>query len=173
MAGWKDLLGVAAPALATALGGPLAGMATTALCGFFGLGPGATDEDIAKAISGMTPEQAVQLKKIDTEFKMKMRELDIELDRLAVQDRDSARKMAISQGTFFQIILTVFCMTVFTIGMVMVIEGYMNDASEFSKQIITYAMGQITTWIGVAIAFFFGSTKSSQEKDRTIQTLTK
>lgn len=173
MASWKDVLGVAAPAIATALGGPLAGMATTALCGFFGLGSDASEADIAKAIAGMSPEQAIALKKIDLEFSAKMKELDIELDRIYMQDRDSARKMATVQGIWFQIILTTFCIAVFTTGMLLIIEGHMDDSSEFSKQIITYAMGQVTTWIGVAIAFFFGSSKSSQEKDKTIQTLSK
>ena len=60
MPGWKDIVGTVAPALATALGGPLAGLGVAAIGKALGLGDGAGEEDVAaamlKAMAGLDKE---------------------------------------------------------------------------------------------------------------------
>lgn len=104
MANWKDtlkVLGKLAPTIATVAGGPLAGTAVSAIEGAFGITPKTTDatqreNDIAEAIAGASPEQLVALRKADDDFKVQMAQLgyknQADLEALAVQDRDSARK---------------------------------------------------------------------------------
>ncbi len=168
---WKAAIGAAAPAVATALGGPLAGVAVGTLLSFFGLPADSDEEALKKAVQGMTPDQVIQLRKVDAEFKTKMVQAQVDLEKINQLDRASARKMATTTGVWFQVLLTCFCVGVFTFGMYLVITGQMANGDEFAKQLVTYAMGQVTTWIGVAIAFFFGSSKSSQDKDTTISKL--
>ena len=168
---WKKTLAVAAPALATALGGPLAGMATGALCAFFGLKTDSKEDDIMKAVQGMSPEQAIKLKQIDLEFKAKMEELNVEWARIGQQDRDSARKMAMDGSGIFQIVLTCLVIGLLCSMMVIMCMGFLSDSSEFVKQNYTLVMGQVLGWVQVAIAFYFGSNMGSKTKDDTIRTL--
>ena len=87
------LIGSVAPTLATALGGPLAGVAVKALSEVLLGHPDGNDSDIATALSTATPEQLASVKKVDADFKVQMRSLDIDLERIAVDDRKSARDM--------------------------------------------------------------------------------
>ena len=90
------LIGSVAPTIATALGGPVAGMAVKALSGaLFGHEDG-TEEDIQAALANPTGDQLAALKKIDADFKTQMKSLDIDLERIAAGDRDSARQMQIA-----------------------------------------------------------------------------
>ena len=50
MSDWKGIVGTVAPAIAAALGGPLAGLGVSALAGALGLGDGANEEEVARAV---------------------------------------------------------------------------------------------------------------------------
>ena len=85
------LLGQLAPSIATALGGPLAGVAVKTLSSaLFGNEDG-TEEQISAAMAVATPDQLAAIKKIDADFKVQMKSLDIDLERISAGDRDSAR----------------------------------------------------------------------------------
>ena len=61
---WKDAkntLGAVAPMLASAVGGPLAGAATTAIVNALGLAPDTTQEQAATAVVGATADQLIAL----------------------------------------------------------------------------------------------------------------
>jgi hypothetical protein len=88
-----NLLGQLAPTIATAIGGPIAGMAVKALAGALGLSQDASSEDVEAALINATPEQLAAIKKVDADFKVQMKELDIDLEKIAAGDRDSARNM--------------------------------------------------------------------------------
>jgi len=75
--GVKGILGAVAPTIGTALGGPMGGMAAKMIAEALGV-----DNDpkkIEKAIQAATPEQLAELKKIDADFDVKMKELDVDL----------------------------------------------------------------------------------------------
>lgn len=98
MADWKNIIGTVAPAIATALGGPLAGLGVTAVGKALGLGDGASEEEVAAAVGKASPEQLVNLKKANLEFQARLKELDVDLERIAMTDRASARKREASTG---------------------------------------------------------------------------
>ena len=79
-----DLLKTAAPMLATALGGPIAGAAVNFLAGKFGTE--ATAEAVQQAVAGMTAADMVKMKEIDTEFQKHMADngIAIALAQIAV-----------------------------------------------------------------------------------------
>lgn len=174
MAGdWKTLLGVAAPAIATVLGGPAAGLATGALCAFFGLGEGASQEEIAKAVAGMTPEQAIQLKKVDADFRIQMEQINVDLFKEEVADRASARDMAKVMGDKVQLAILIVTMAIFSGTLFALFAGYLEDLTGESKTIINYAIGQVSGWAQAAVAFYFGTTSSSRDKDKALANLSK
>ena len=88
---WKELLGAVAPAIGTALGGPLGGMAAGVLAEKLGLPAQASQKEIGDAIAALSPADYVKLKQANLEFESKMAELDVDMERLAVADRASAR----------------------------------------------------------------------------------
>jgi len=75
---WQDAIASAAPALATALGGPLAGAAVAFLSKELGLS-GQTTQDVANAVAGMTPADMVKMKQLDDQFKVQMAQQGISL----------------------------------------------------------------------------------------------
>jgi hypothetical protein len=89
-----SLIGAIAPTIATALGGPVAGMAVKALSSALFGHPNGSEDDIMSALAGATPDQITAIKKIDADFKVQMKQLDIDLVKIAADDRRSARKYA-------------------------------------------------------------------------------
>ena len=89
------LVGSVAPTIATALGGPVAGMAVKALSNALLGHADGTEDEINAALANPTADQLAALKKIDADFKVQMKSLDIDLERIAASDRDSARNYAI------------------------------------------------------------------------------
>jgi hypothetical protein len=90
MSDWQDTLAAVAPGLATAILGPMGGVAVRAIEGVFGL-DNSTPEQLAQAVSGATPDQLLALKKADQDFTLNMKKLDIDLERISADDRNSAR----------------------------------------------------------------------------------
>ena len=92
---WKGLIKQVAPAIAATFGGPLAGMGVSALStAILGKSDG-TEKEIAQALTTATPDTILKIKQADNEFSVKMKELDIDLTKIAAGDRDSARKREI------------------------------------------------------------------------------
>src|SRR3990170_4741708 len=91
MASWKSIVGQVAPTIASALGGPLAGTAMRQVAGWLGLSPEAKEPEIAAAVVNVTPEKLIELRQIEADFKAKMAEVGVDLEKIAAEDRASAR----------------------------------------------------------------------------------
>jgi hypothetical protein len=86
-----DWLKQIAPTVATALGGPLAGMAVSAISKAIGV-----DEDkVQDMISSnkLNADQVAQLKLAEIELAKQAQELGLNFEKLEVEDRKSAREM--------------------------------------------------------------------------------
>jgi len=155
------LLGSVAPTIATALGGPVAGMAVKALSGaLFGHEDG-TDEDIQAALANPTGDQLAALKKIDADFKVQMKSLDIDLEKIAAGDRDSARNMAIATHDWIPRVLAVgVTLGFFGIVAYILLFGLPATGGEALLMLIG-TLG--SAWTGV-MAFYFGSSAGSTAK---------
>ena len=99
----KGILGAVAPTLGSALGGPMGGMAGKMIAD--ALGVENDDKSISQAIANATPEQLAEIKRIESTFKVQMKELDIDLERIHSQDRDSARRRQAEMGDHIPSIL--------------------------------------------------------------------
>jgi hypothetical protein len=155
------IIGAVAPTIATALGGPLAGMATRFISNaLFGHENG-TGDDIETALLNASPDQLSALKKIDADFKVQMKSLDIDLDRIAAADRDSARQMQIGTKSWLPPVLAIL-VTLGFFGIVMYIMHY--GLPESGKEPLLLLLGSLgTAWTGV-MAFYFGSSAGSDKK---------
>jgi len=164
--GASDILRVVAPVFGTVIGGPLGGMVATRLSEVL-LGKGdATSEELSQALERATPEQLVEIKRIESEFTVHMKELDIDLDRIAAGDRDSARKreMVVKDWTpRFIAILTIVSFFSY-IGMVSFYPFNTQPNMEFVNLAIGWIGGVATS----VVSYYFGSSSSSKDKNELI-----
>jgi hypothetical protein len=159
------LLGQVAPTIATALGGPLAGVAVKTLSNaLFGHENG-TEQQISEAMATATPEQLSAIKKIDTDFKVQMKALDIDLERIAAGDRDSARQMNVANKDWVPKALAVFItFGFFGVLVWMLVFGLPKTGTEALLMMI----GSLGTAFGGVVQFYFGSSAGSKEKNNLL-----
>jgi hypothetical protein len=159
------LLQTVAPTLATALGGPLAGVAVKTLSSALLGHEEGNEDDVKAALEKATPEQLAAVKQIDADFKVRMKELDIDLERIAAADRDSARKMQVSTQDWVPRMLALL-ITVGFFGILtwMLLHGMPQNGTEALLMMLG-ALG--TAWTGV-INFYYGSSAGSKEKNALI-----
>jgi len=159
------LLGSVAPSLAPALGGPLAGMATKALSLALLGNEDGSEDDLQTALRTASPEQLATVKKIDADFKVQMKSLDIDLAALAVDDRKSAREMQRETRDWLPRLLALFITGGYfgIIGWVLYGGLPMNGS-----EILLMLLGTLTAgWSGV-MAFYFGASASDMTKDKML-----
>src|SRR5258706_6745113 len=165
MSDWLKTLAQVAPGIATAFGGPLAGMAVSVVGKALGL-DSATQEDIQNIVVGSKPEDLLKLKQAENDFQLALKTLDVKLADLDVQDRTSARsiwgtgKITISALSF--IILGSFLYMVFY----MIHEG--ADIPTGQEVMIGTLIGYVSAKADQVVAFFFGSSHGSLQKNDAI-----
>lgn len=159
-----DWLAKIAPTVASAMGGPLAGMAVEFVTKKLGI-EGGTVESITQTLEEgkLTAEQIMQLKQAEVELKAKEKELGVKFAELTVKDRADARAMQISTRSLIPGLLAMVVTSGFfgILWMLMSGEAVKSDA-------LMLMLGSLgTAWTSI-IAFFFGSSVSSQGKDEMI-----
>ena len=155
------LLGQLAPSIATALGGPLAGMAVKALSGILLGHDTGTEEEVSNALVTATPDQLAAIKKIDADFKVQMKSLDIDLEKITAGDRDSARQMQIANKDWTPKALA-FIITFGFFGALIYILIFGIPKS--GTEVILMMLGSLSTsWTGVT-QFYYGSSLGSKQK---------
>jgi hypothetical protein len=148
-----------APTLATALGGPLAGLAVTAISKVIGVLP----EDVKNVIDSgrLTADQIALIRQEEVRFKQQALEMGLNFEKLDVADRTSAREMQTATRSRTPDILS----GVITFGFFGILIAMMMGYPEGESQPLLIMLGSLgTAWISV-VAFWFGSTNSSQKKD--------
>lgn len=153
-----DWLKTIAPTIATALGGPLAGLAIEAISKTVGIDP----KDVQSTISEgkLTADQIMLLKQAEIDMAAKAQEMGLNFAKLNVEDRKSAREMQAETRSYIPAILAV---TV-TVGFFGILVGLMTETFKTSDALMLMLGSLGTAWTGI-IAFYFGSSASSQNKD--------
>lgn len=161
---WKSIVSTVAPWIGTALGGPLGGMAVSAIADAFGLSD-RTEETIKQALSGATPEQMLALKNADQAFALQMQELGFkqikDLEAIAADDRKDARDMQKTTRSPIPAVLSV----IITLGYFGILVGMMTGELKVAdSQALLIMLGSLSTaWAGI-MGFWFGSTNGSAMK---------
>jgi hypothetical protein len=157
-----NLVRTVAPSIASAVGGPLAGMATKAISEALLGKPDGTEEELAQAAIKATPEQLLALKKAENDFALQMRELDIDLERIAGADRDSARNREIKTKDWTPKILA-GGITVGYFGVLFYMLTHGLPTTGGSEAMLVM-LGTLGTAFGGVMAYYFGSSAGSKEK---------
>jgi hypothetical protein len=147
-----------APTIATALGGPLAGMAVSAISKAIGV-----DEDKVSDLikdNKLTADQIAQVKIAEIELQKQAQELGLNFAKLEVDDRKSAREM---QATTRSIVPPVLAGLV-TLGFFGILIMMLLGKVDSNNPAILMMLGSLgTAWTGI-IAYYFGSSAGSQAK---------
>jgi hypothetical protein len=161
-----NLVRTVAPSIASAVGGPLAGMATKAISEALLGKPDGSEEELLQAAAKATPEQLLALKKAENDFALQMRELDIDLERIASEDRDSARNREIKTKDWTPKILA-GGITVGYFGVLFYMLTHGLPTTGGSEAMLVM-LGTLGTAFGGVMAYYFGSSAGSKEKTEAL-----
>ena len=153
-----DWLKQIAPTIATAFGGPLAGMAVSAISKALGVEPDKVQDMISS--NKLSAEQIAQLKIAEIELQKQAQELGLNFEKLAVDDRKSARDMQAATRSMVPPILA----TVVTVGFFGILGMMLTGKVDSNNPALMMMLGSLgTAWTGI-IAYYFGSSAGSQAK---------
>lgn len=162
---FMKIIGAVAPTLATAVGGPIGGMAMKFITDALGIPGDASKDDMAKAISNATPDQLLALKNAENDFAVRMKELDIDLERIASSDRDSARKREVQVRDWMPRILAFTIVAGFMATVFLVLLGVVEGMKDpLMATTVGTLIGFVSAKCEQVVAYYFGSSSSSQQK---------
>lgn len=177
---WKKLVAGIAPAIGTALGGPLVGVAVSQLGSALLGDPDASEADVAATLASgrLTGDQVVALKAADNAFAVRMKELDIDVMRInqagdaaLIADTADARHVFGKDDNIFLL----GCIILGGFAVLMGLELYglfslMTGKADVDPGVLTACgtlIGTITGYVAAnaqqVVSFFYGSSKGSKD----------
>jgi hypothetical protein len=160
---WKSIVKSIAPVLGTALGGPMAGGAIKMLTSTLLGDENATEQELENFIVNANPDQLLKIKQSDAEFKLKMEELGVDVFKLEVADRNSAREH--HKDNMMPAILCLLLTLMVCAGSYALIVATIPPAN---ANILYMVFGQVLTAWAASIAYWVGTTKSSGDKSKML-----
>ena len=162
----NDFLMGIAPTIASALLGPLGGVAVAGLGKILGL-DSATTATVTKAISDgkLTPEQLTEIKKMELEYKDSEQQLGFKYSELEFKNTQGAREMQMAAPSWVPAALSV----IIVIGYFSILLGMMYGVLHVSdNQYLLILIGALATAFGGVLNFWLGSSHGSQNKDQLL-----
>ncbi len=165
-----DGVAAVAPTIASAFGGPLAGLAVTSLEKALGVASGASSQDPkgfeAKLAAAMaSPEQVLALKKADNEFRQFCLDNELKLVEADDADRASARERQATMRDWTPTVLALLVTAGF-FGMLAVMA--FRDLPITNKDMLNVMLGSLgAAWVAV-VSYYFGSSAGSRDKDAAL-----
>ena len=151
-----------APTIATCLGGPLAGLAVSAVSKALGIDESQVQETIDSG--KLNADQIASIKQAEIELQKSAQELGLNFEQLAVQDRSSAREMQTATHSYIPPTLSILV----TFGFFGILSYLMVTPTDTANTPLMIMLGSLgTAWTGI-IAFYFGSSAGSQKKDQML-----
>ena len=108
----------------------------------------------------LSADQIAQVKVAEIELQKQAQELGLDFAKLVVDDRDSARKMESATHSWVPAFLAVFV----TLGFFGILVALMYGQVQKTDEILVMLGSLGTAWSGI-VAFYFGSSAGSQNKD--------
>jgi hypothetical protein len=152
-----------APGIATALGGPLAGLAVTAISKALGI----DEKDVQSTIEQgkLSSDQLVSIKQAEIELQAKAQELGLNFEKLATDDRKSAREMQISTKSFVPALLSILIVVAWAAIQYFLLT---HIIAQEMRELVARVLGTLDGALMLVLSFYFGSSSSSQNKDELL-----
>ena len=161
-----------APTVASALLGPLGGIAVSAIGDILGISD-ATQDTIKQAITSgqLTPEQLGRIKELELQYKaeeaergFKYADLEFKREELVMKDRDSARSMQVSTHSKMPATITILV----TLGFFGILLTLLLVPEIKTNEVVFVMVGQLSAVWGACIAFYVSTTYASNAKNKII-----
>lgn len=169
-----------APTAATALGGPFAGVAVSAIENALGVTQQPTDQREAavnQALLSGDPETLLKFKQADNDMEATMAKLGIQKDDLVYKDIDSARQMHEKTNDPTPRQLSWVLVIGFTIMCLMMMGacalGYADKMGKEAFGLVMMILGWYAKGASQAETFWFGSSLGSKNKDAALAEIAK
>ena len=161
----NDFLMSVAPTVASALLGPLGGIAVAGLGKILGL-DSATQTDITKAItnSKITSEQLAEIQKMELQYQNDEKERGFKYVELEFKDVDSARQMQMATKSSTPTILSYGVLILGSAMMASVLFGWAKVDSVLAGTLIGYATSEMKS----VLQYWFGTSDSSRSKSEML-----
>jgi hypothetical protein len=155
----RRIISTVAPLLGGALGGPLGAAAGSFIAKELGAGDPKAAE--AAILSG-DPQTLLALKKVETDFRQHLADLGVEEEKIAADDRASARAREMALKDWTPMILA-FGITLgfFSVLGWMLHGGVPKDGGGEALLVLLGSLG--TAWTGI-VAYYYGSSAGSASK---------
>ena len=162
-----DWLKSIAPTIATAMGGPLAGMAVEAISKAIGVDPSEVQNTINSG--KMTADQIASLQTAEIALKARAQEMGLDFEKLAVTDRASARQMQISTNSFVPPALSIMIVVAWSAVQYFLLTHVIDPSM---RELIARVLGTLDGALMLVLSFYFGSSSGSQAKDTMLHNST-
>jgi hypothetical protein len=127
--------------------------------------PDGTEDELLNAAKSATPEQLLALKQAEQSFVVKMRELDLDLERISNEDRNSARNREIKTGDYTpKLLAAAVTFGFFGVLFWMIANGLPANGGEA----MLVMLGTLGTAWGAIVSYYFGSSAGSREKTQAM-----
>lgn len=159
---WQDALKTLAPTVATALGGPLAGAAITAIGSIFGMSA-PTADNIGKMFADgkLTADHLAEIRKLEMTYQAQERERGFKYAELVFKDIDSARAMQIATHSKMPAVITVLV----TVGFFAILALLFFHPELRGNEIVMVMVGQLSAVWASCTSFYVGTTFGSANKN--------
>jgi len=155
-----DWLKSIAPTIATAMGGPLAGMAVEAISKAIGVDPSEVQNTINSG--KLSADQIAQIQTAELALKARAQEMGLDFEKLAVADRASARQMQMTTGSFVPPLLSVLVVVAWTTIQYFLLTHVIDPSM---RELVARVLGTLDGALMLVLSFYFGSSAGSQAKD--------
>ena len=164
MADWKDTLKQLAPTVATALLGPMGGLAVSAIGSILGI-DGATQTQIKAAIENgqLTPEHIAKLRELEMSYQENEKERGFRYAELAFKDRASARENNVAGGTQKYLFWLSLLLLVVTLGseVAALFFGYPSNVPDI---VVGRVLGLMDAVAMLVLTYWYGTNSGSAQK---------
>lgn len=162
----KRAIAGAAPSLARALGGPLAGAAVEQISRAIFGAPDNDEKRLSEQLSQASPEQWLALQQAEREFVRALREVEVEEQRIAAGDRANARMRQTDMEDWTPTMLGALIIAGFFVVLGAMVTRNLPPGAETEFSIM---LGALATMTAAVVNYFFGSSAGSKEKTRLMR----
>jgi hypothetical protein len=122
-----------------------------------------TEQTVKDALSSgrLTPEAMLALRQADNDLKVKLEELGIRAEELAVKDRGDARAMQIATGSWVPSVLAMTLTACYLMIICLLLTGTMKL---WDNPTLTLLLGGLTSGFTAVLGFYFGSAHQAEKK---------
>jgi hypothetical protein len=162
---FTQIIKTIAPTVAAALGGPLAGVAVSALGTILGIDE-PTQDKIAGAIANaqMTPAQVAQIKALELQYQNEERERAFKYAELQFKDVDSARtrEAQVQDRTNRNLAYTIVG------AFIALVAATLMGVTRVDSVLAGTLVGYLSAKCEQVLAYYFGSTRGSERKSELL-----